>query len=80
MLLEGSIVVLDCVVSRPAVTSSARGASQLTGFAAANAETSKDCDLELFGDSAGCESVLLDCESLKGSVKRQPASYLCLVK
>ena len=45
------------VGTHPAAASYARGASQLTRFAAAKAETSKRRAFELFGDGAGYESV-----------------------
>ena len=51
----GRIVVLHCVVKHQAAASYVQGASQLAGFAAAEAETNKRHAFEVFGAGAGYE-------------------------
>ena len=55
ILPSGRIVVLDCVVTHPAASSYAQGASREAGFEAAKAETSKRRAFELFGNGTGFE-------------------------
>ena len=61
----GRIVGLDCVVTRPAAASYARGASRQAGFAAAKAETNERRAFKLFGDGTGYEFLLLAGKSFK---------------